>query len=168
MGIPITRATVGGKITAGNYNQLVDALTLPPIARVSKVVAQNTHATPATNTAVAFDVETFDDYLMHDNVTNNSRLTIPTGWDGYYMLTGRVRANHASAKLTAQFAKNGVQQGDTSDVRTGTATANPFTLCVDTILLAAGDYVEVWVQSDVASVPLVPANCTFSIQFMHA
>lgn len=34
----------------------------------------------SSSTAINFDAETYDTDSIHDNVTNNSRLTVPTGW----------------------------------------------------------------------------------------
>jgi len=42
----------------------------------------------ATQTAVAFDTETFDTDVMHDNSTNNARLTAKTA--GKYLVTAHV------------------------------------------------------------------------------
>lgn len=39
-----------------------------------------------TATTVAFNTERFDTDGYHDTVTNNSRLTIPTGLSGYYLI----------------------------------------------------------------------------------
>lgn len=53
----------------------------PPAAHVSHSATQS--LTNATNTTLAFNGESFDTDTMHDNTTNNSRLTINT--TGRYM-----------------------------------------------------------------------------------
>lgn len=166
MGIALTSGAVGAPITAAMYNQLVASFS-PPIVRLTKSSAQSTSGTPGTNSAVVWDVETYDDYGMHDNTTNNTRITIPAGWGGYYSATARVRANTSSATLTIQFAVNGVNVGTSSIVTLGNATINPFSGTTDDLLLLAGDYVEVWIQSNTGGISLVPGSCAFAMKFVH-
>ncbi len=44
----------------------------------------------ATYTALPWDAENYDTTTFHDNSTNNSRLTIPSGHGGKYLFTGQV------------------------------------------------------------------------------
>jgi hypothetical protein len=45
----------------------------------------------ATWTSVALNAtDDWDTHTMHDTSTNNSRITIPTGWGGKYRFTARV------------------------------------------------------------------------------
>lgn len=169
MAISPTRATVGGVITSAMYNQLVDSILLPPLCRVTKTTAQSTSGTVNTNSAVTFDQNTYDAYSMHSTVSNTSRITVPTNWGGYYQAMGRVRLAAGTAQLVCQFAVNGVVQGTTAD-RTagfGATVAGAFGKIADNFLLNAGDYVELFVQSDTASQALVPGNCMFSLSFIH-
>lgn len=168
MAIPITRATVGGAITAGMYNQLVDSFN-PPLARAVKSSAQNTSGTVNTNTAVQYNQNSYDSYNMHSTVTNTSRMTVPGGWGGYYRATGRVRLVAGTASLTIQFAVNGVVQTETATKTfgAGPTVSGAFGQAMDDFLLSPGDYVEVFVQSDTASQALVPGNCMFSLSFIH-
>lgn len=41
-----------------------------------------------TSTTLTWNGELFDTSAFHDNSTNNSRITIPTGKDGYYQING--------------------------------------------------------------------------------
>lgn len=41
-------------------------------------------------TAIALNQESFDTHGFHDNATNNTRLTVPTGWDGDYLAIARL------------------------------------------------------------------------------
>ena len=66
-------------------------------ASVWKSASQN--ATSTTQTVITFDTEVFDTDSFHDNSTNNSRLTIPTGMSGKYLVT--VKADFA-ANATGQ------------------------------------------------------------------
>jgi len=53
-----------------------------PAAHVTKSDATTLDLT--TWTSIPFDTETADDHTMHEGVTNPSRLTVPTGGDGWY------------------------------------------------------------------------------------
>lgn len=44
----------------------------------------------ATYTALPWDAESWDTTTLHDNSTNNTRITIPSGHGGKYLFTGRV------------------------------------------------------------------------------
>jgi hypothetical protein len=62
----------------------------------------------ATLTAITFDGEKFDTDGFHDNVTNNSRMTIPSGKGGYYLITGNLTFSSASTgSRRADIYKNG-------------------------------------------------------------
>lgn len=66
--------------------------------------------TNATRTALAFPAETTDSDNCHDNVTNNTRLTVPTGSGGIYTITGQINASQQSATkqtLYVSIRKNG-------------------------------------------------------------
>lgn len=62
-----------------------------------------------TNTIVTFDQETYDTDAAHDNVTNNSRITIPAAWDGKkIMLSVATRwATHDTGFRNVGIYKNG-------------------------------------------------------------
>lgn len=100
----------------------------------------------ATATAVNFDVETFDTGF-HDNVTNNSRITIPTGVDKVILFAGVRFATNATGVRSLQIRKNGTdfvashRQDATGSGRTD--------LTISTIQnVSATDYFEVIVEQD--------------------
>lgn len=70
-GAVISKTTFGDVVKAD-----LDFLANPPACRVTKAAAQSI-ATSAL-TAVTFDTERYDTDTMHDNVTNNTRITIKT------------------------------------------------------------------------------------------
>lgn len=57
-------------------------------ARAYESVTTNTYAGTSTWISVPLDAETYDTDSLHDNSTNNSRLTIPTGMGGYWDFRG--------------------------------------------------------------------------------
>ena len=65
-----------------------------------------------SNTAVTFNQESFDTSGFHDNSTNNSRITIPSGKAGKYLLTFQTNMDGSSAGgREANFTKNGTGIG---------------------------------------------------------
>ena len=55
----------------------------------------------ATDTVLNYTVENFDTNAYHDNTTNNSRITIPAGKAGYYLVFGTVNytQNNTGARV---------------------------------------------------------------------
>lgn len=98
-----------------------------------------------TDTALTWDQENIDTHNGHDNVTNNSRWTCPTGWDGYYLVAGTVfYASGASGVRVVWLRKNTATEIAGSVNRRGPFSGNdgdgiPTPSCV--VFLAAGDYV---------------------------
>jgi hypothetical protein len=95
-----------------------------------------------TNTAVTFDVENLDTNGFHDNSTNNSRITIPTGLGGKYLfnLTGRFAINSSGMRNIA-IDING--SGGTGNLVRVPGWNGLSIISASLILnLAAGDYVQ--------------------------
>lgn len=96
--------------------------------------------TTATLTPIAFDSERFDTDSIHDNSTNNSRLTCKTA--GVYVISGTVRfATNATGNRRLLIRLNGTTyiaehtQAAVSGLQTTITIATVY-------LLAANDYVE--------------------------
>jgi len=92
-----------------------------------------------TYTALTFDTESFDTDTMHDNATNNTRITIPT--TDYYLIGGLCTTD-GNANGGAQVRLNGTTLIGTnangnaaSSVQNGGHTSTIYSL-------TAGDYVE--------------------------
>ncbi len=116
-----------------------------PHARVYH--SANQSIATGTPTALAFDSERVDVGGMHDTVTNNSRLTIPTGEAGFYHIGGCVRW----AYNTTGYRSLDIRVGGTSviartahDTLVGSAIGTDQTVGCD-YQLAAGNYVELFV-----------------------
>lgn len=99
--------------------------------------------THTSQTPVAFDAEEFDTSTMHDNSTNPSRVTIPTGLGGYWRLTARITySGHDNGLREVTIRKDGTTSVSTVDVEPGGATA----VAAETTTVvnaAAGAYFEV-------------------------
>lgn len=98
-----------------------------------------TQSITSTLTVVTFDVESYDTDGYHDNVTNNSRLTVPT--TGYYRITGSApTASNTAAR--AQIRVDGSTVIAATGVgNSGASTDNGPVLTTD-YYLTAGQYVE--------------------------
>ena len=125
----------------------------------------------STNVALTWNSEYFDTHGYHDNSTNTSRITIPTGKGGKYLLTGATHYSTGSTGYRAiKFKKNG---GDFFDINYGAAgayTGLPITAIVE---LSVGDYVElITVQNSGGSLDAYKYTATsygwFAAQYLGA
>jgi hypothetical protein len=104
-------ATASTVATAAAFNThendllyLKDRMDNPARARVNHNATQS--LTSGVDTALAMNSEASDSATMHDTVTNNSRVTIPTGEGGWYLITISIEfAANATGqrKLSARF-----------------------------------------------------------------
>ena len=96
----------------------------------------------ATFTKLTYDGETFDTDGFHDNSTNNTRITIPSGKGGYYRIYALVMfaPNGSGDRLLQVLLNNTTGQQYASWARSAdwrtTMTVN------DVRNLSAGDYIE--------------------------
>ena len=110
----------------------------------------STAITANTAFAVAFTTENFDTDSFHDNSTNNTRITIPTGKGGKYLISGFVNNALGSPgsysfmslyKNGSQLTAMGNREGQ---VVRGNGEGNlTFT---QVVTLAAADYLEMYYQ----------------------
>lgn len=108
------------------------------------------HVTRGTNQSiadsafvpVAFDSERYDTAAMHDNTTNNSRLTAPVS--GIYLVSAEVvwSPNPSGDREIALTVNGGEYQISFQDVA---ATTTRYQQATTQVRLRAGDYVEAWV-----------------------
>ena len=106
-----------------------------------------------TAKAIPFDSETFDVGGWHDNVTNNTRLTVPSGVS-YVSITGQVTHANGSTGTTwrsLKVFKNGVEYAGFALQGFLGAGIKANTSCIADV--TAGDYFELYfqVQSDTSS-----------------
>jgi hypothetical protein len=106
--------------------------------------SSNLTVSTATMTAVGFDSEQFDTNSIHDNSTNNSRMTIPAGYAGKWLINGSVFWQTGSGGRSIALYKNGTAYGiwDVSPVNTGSFSQN-MSVVLD---LAVSDYIEMRVE----------------------
>jgi hypothetical protein len=99
--------------------------------------------TTGAGVIVPFDTERFDTNGYHDNSTNNSRLTVPSGKAGKYWISFAASwAANTNGDRAVSIRKNGSTYLCTANIRASTASSGT-TAYAQTILdLAVGDYVE--------------------------
>jgi hypothetical protein len=102
----------------------------------------------ATATMVSWNAEIYDTDSYHDNSTNPTRITIPTGLGGKYLITVTLPFNaNAVGQRVGYIIKNGslfylTAQGNLS------ATIGAFINYSYTTSLVAGDYIEIQTYQD--------------------
>jgi hypothetical protein len=113
-----------------------------PTVHVGMSAAQN-HTASGSYQTVGWDIENADSFAFHDNVTNNSRLTVPSGLDGVYLIFATIAFSSSASNPTQpglKFQKNG---GDYYAIRGGDASIPVGVSLTTTQVLVAGDYITV-------------------------
>lgn len=158
-------ATGGVKALGIDSTQFIDSPTQPR-CRVFNNATQSIADT--TVTAIAWNSESFDVGAMHDTVTNNTRVTVPVGGDGLYLVTGQYGfAANATGYRQMTIRKNGATTVASSLLPAVSAT-NGVGQNVSTLLtLVAGDYVEVIVVQTSGG-PLAGGSTTDDVAWLAA
>lgn len=111
---------------------------------------------------LAWDAEAYDDNAWHDNATNNSRLTVPSGVSrvsvGAHVNMNNVTAN---TPVTITLYKNGV--GFAINTVMTNSTAPAVAIAVDSDC-APGDYYEVNINVNDASADIKQLGSGFWIR----
>jgi hypothetical protein len=140
---------------------------------LTKSVAQST--ANGTLTAITFDVEELDTDAFHSTSTNTSRITIPTGKDGKYLIIGQVTfAGNTTGARYFKIIKNGSGDGHDIEIPTSSVSnANGFAQ-QDILSLVAGDYLEIAAgQASGGSLNVLgdnsgPAKTRFAVTYLGA
>jgi hypothetical protein len=123
-----------------------------PTARVTRSGAQS--IPDSLNTNLAFDQERYDAAGVHDNATNNSRLTAPV--TGIYAVTAQFTWG-GSAGAGSRFA-GVMKNGSTLIARSQQLPGDDDENITTQVRLAAGDYVEVLVLQTSGGSLTIAAN----------
>ena len=130
--------------------------------RVATTTSQN--ISQNTWTALAFDAETFDDETMHDNSTNNSRITIKSA--GRYLVTGSAlynALNSTGQRMAAIYVNGALYSYGMSRSNGGGATNVELIQVCDVIDVDADDYVEFYTQHTSGTTTLTVTRRHFSV-----
>jgi hypothetical protein len=167
---PTTRST-GNTITAAIWNaDMVDNVKWvagdsggKPSCRVYN--SANYAIANATQQAISFDSETRDNGGMHSTVSLQTRIVVPSGAAGFYLIGGHATfASNATGVRQLQIRVNGTTQIATSEVNS--LSANALSLTVVTVYpLAVSDYVELMAYQTSGGNLDVQANNRYSPDF---
>lgn len=96
----------------------------------------------STQTDLTFDTETFDTDAYHSTSSNTTRITIPSGKGGYFLVTARVAyASNSTGSRGLWLLKNGATYLGTSFGQPA-STGDLTTIQINQIVnLAVGDYI---------------------------
>lgn len=129
----------------------------------------------STYTVVTFNSEDFDTSSFHDNSTNNSRLTVPSGKAGYYYayfaITYTGNATNGSFGRRAFIQKNGTVASLVNDWSDVSAAISKTLSGGKTFSLSVGDYLEVnTFQSSGGNLDLQAGDylCNFGMIYLGA
>jgi hypothetical protein len=102
--------------------------------------SSNQNASNGVSTSVTFESELFDTNGFHDNSTNNTRITIPTGYAGKYLITGVIQWGSNSSGTRV----NDIKLNGTTFLGYSYMDAGGYQSCAVTMVqdLAVGDYIE--------------------------
>ncbi len=122
-------------------------------------------------TMITWDTEQYDTDGFHSTSTNTSRITIPSGKGGYYLLTSHIALDDSSGTgdRSTQFWLNGVDTGKSYVNLQGTSSG--FTAMANSyiIYLSVGDYVEAGIrQASGTSKNVDRTLSNFQAQFLGA
>jgi hypothetical protein len=147
----------------GNYLEIYLQFVGSSVKRTATQSIANT-----TYTAIAFTAEDWDTDAIHDNSTNNTRLTVPSGKGGKWEISGVVTMAEQSGYRAVRIYKNGsgLISPITCNATTGDNTSLPVSLILD---LSAGDYIEVNVyQNSGVSINIQFADTRIQFTYLGA
>ena len=136
--------------------------------------AGNQSIANATAVYINFTSETFDTNTFHDNSTNNTRITIPSGKTGYYQIYGVAVFADASNGRQMWFLKNGATPQLAKMIFPAPSgyDIGPYLSTVE--YLTAGDYIEMGVYQvsggaiNVLGTTAVAAGSQFGVTYLGA
>lgn len=105
------------------------------------VTATSANVNDASDVAVSFSTEEYDDAGFHSTVTNTQRITIPSGGDGTYTFIGWVGfASDDDGRREVWFEKNLATEYNRIRVPSVASAATGILVTCD-LVLVAGDFV---------------------------
>jgi predicted flavoprotein YhiN len=118
-----------------------------------------------TATAITFDTELKDTNAFHDNSTNTSRITIPSGKAGFYLISGQINfASNSTGVRDGAIYKNGTVM--TQVFVLGAANGGWTGASVSQIQeLAVADYIELFAYQNSGGALNVNGGSTYGAAF---
>jgi hypothetical protein len=121
----------------------------------------DTNVANSTNVIIGFNNENFDSNGFHDNATNNSRMTIPSGYAGKYQVYANLAYDgNTTSNRVVDILKNGSIVATTYS---GASTTNAFTCTINLAMdLAVADYIQVQTSQSSGSTRTVYGSSSLS------
>lgn len=159
----------GNPVNASHMNDLQDEMAAVETVLVNGQARAQVYASVSVSipdnvaTAVTFNTEDFDTGALHSTVSNTSRLTVPSGAGGVYLVTATIAfAANATGSRQLQFYKNGSGVSATF-VAPGHASLEACITATFLVSLSAADYMECYVVQDSGGALGVSANSRFGM-----
>ena len=159
-------------VAAGIPSWATPASTTPTFVGCSLTKTANQSTSNATATAITFDSELKDTDAFHSTSSNTSRITIPTGKAGMYLITGQINwASNATGVRDGAIYKNGVvmTQAFVQPATNGAWSASSVSQIQE---LAVGDYIELFAyQTSGGALNINGGNtygAAFQVQYLGA
>ena len=102
----------------------------------------------ATETGISWNTELYDTNSFHDNSTNPTRMTIPTGYGGKYLLTASIAYDNNGVGQRVGYIHVNNTLAFLSVIANLSATIDTYNTFSYVMNLSAGDYVETRVYQD--------------------
>lgn len=131
--------------------------------------ASQTGAKYSSGATVAWDSEIYDHLAIHDNSTNNTRLTVPSGVN-YVRLSGAIVMGLVGNNnwVLGQIHKNGAGFDGMPQYAGNTNAAYPrFTMHSAVVPVVAGDYFELHLQVADTSITVVDGESWFAMEVVE-
>lgn len=166
----IFQCTTNATITLGSTSLTFAQFRGAPFrGAMVKKAADQTGANYSAGVAIAWDGEVYDTDSIHDNVTNNTRLTVPAGVS--YVRVGcnlSLAAVTTDVVITLDILKNGVSSfdGATGD-KSSTGTTIPLlSLSSGPVPVSASDYFEARLTTGDTSITVTAAASNFWLEII--
>ena len=134
-------------VAAGVPSWATPTASTPTFVGCSLWSSGSVSAANNTSTAMTFDSELFDTDGFHSTSSNTTRITIPTGKSGYYLVTGMIvfLAGSSTGMRSINLIKNGTGNELTIDqVPNSAGQVNESPAFSYTGNFTAGDYLEIY------------------------
>jgi hypothetical protein len=155
---PSTKS-IGGNISTADWNTFVrdnlEALVERPTCRLidGRTTASSYEVNTATNTIVRWFDEEWDSHNLHDNAANQSRVTVPSGWAGVWLVCATLSfgAGDPDGYRRVRLLVNGTDEWAQTEEIPATGSARTAVCCTGLVNMNVGDFLQVEVYQDSGS-----------------
>lgn len=128
--------------------------------------ANQSLATSGTIQALAFNSERYDTDAFHDTATNNSRLTVPSGKAGKYLIEAHIEIEANATGVRQLAIRIGGSTYIASQVQNAVGSSTVTHMSISVVYaLAVGDYAECMAMQSSGSARNVIASGNYSPEF---